>query len=352
MIVVPAPALHAYLEAIFKGWGTPGPEARHVADHLVAASLDGHDSHGPLRAPWYLEKIAEGALKPDARVGVVRSSSVTAVVDGGWGFGQPASKFAMELAMEKAGEHGMATVVVRNAGHMGRVGYYTRMAADAGLIALGCVNLNGALPCVAPFGGIDRRLGTNPFSVAFPTDRDLPFVADLTTSVVAEGKVQFRRNNGSSTPDGWLVGHDGQPTTDPWTFYRDPVSALLPLGGEVGHKGFALSMAVEALAGGLSGGVCADGGQHPFGNCCWYTVYSIEAFVDADEFRANVGRMIDYVKASRRAKGVSEILYPGEPEQAVRAQRSKDGVPVDPATWSALGERAAAVGVSWETVTA
>jgi hydroxycarboxylate dehydrogenase B len=344
--VVPAPILHGYLSLLFTRFGATAETAQEVADHLIEANLTGHDSHGALRAPWYLEKIELGELDPQAVPAVVKETPTTAVIDGGWGFGQPASRLAMELAIDKAEQMGVACVAVRNANHMGRVGYYTGMAAAAGMIGLGCVNLHGASPCVAPFGGIDRRLPTNPFSIAFPADRYPHFLADMTTSVVAEGKLQMRRNRGLAADQNWIIDHDGNATTDPWDFYKEPVGALLPMGGVVAHKGFALSMAIEGLAGALSGAGCSNPEATRHGNACWYTVIKIEAFTPLAQFKTDVGKLIDHVKSSRKATGVSDILYPGQPEEMRRQERLKTGIPVDPQTWDWLAQKAAKVDVA------
>ncbi len=348
MIVVPVPRLHDLLTDTFRRYGASADEAEEVVGQLMEASLTGHDSHGVLRAPWYMDKIDAKELIPGAPVRVVKESSTTAIVDGGWGFGQPVSRTAMRLCIDKARQHGMACVTVRNANHMGRVGYYTTMAAEEGMVGMGCVNLHGASPCVAAFGGIDRRLPTNPFSVCFPTDRQPNFLMDMTTSVVAEGKLQVRRNLGKPAEEGWIIDHQGRPTTDPLDFYNDPVGSLLTFGGPVAYKGFALSMAVEGLAGGLSGADCSNPQADRHGNACWYTAIRIDAFVPVDEFKANVGRMIDHMKSSRRAPGVDEILYPGEPEHRTRAARIHDGIPIDPHTWDWLKRKCEQVGVSVE----
>lgn len=345
-IVVMAPDLKAFMKAVFQGYGAGETAADEVADHLAEANLTGHDSHGVLRAPTYIERIESGLLDPKAVPTVVKDNPTTAIVDGGWGFGQPASRLAMRLAIDKAKALGIGCVVVRNANHMGRVGYYTALAAAEGMVGLGCVNLHGTSHSVAPFGGIDRRLSTNPFSVAYPTDRHPDFLLDMTTSVVAEGKLQVRRNRGQAVDEGWIIDHHGEPTADPWSFYTQPLGALLPLGGVVAHKGFALSMAVEGLAGGLSGAGCSNAVANRHGNACWYTVIDIEAFTPLEEFKASVGALIDHVKSSRPSAGTDAILFPGEPEARKRQQRLKTGIAVDQLTWDKLSQKAEKVGVA------
>jgi uncharacterized oxidoreductase len=344
--VVQAAPLRAHIVELYQAYGATADDAAEVADHMIEGSLAGHDSHGILRAPEYLERIETGAIDPHAHPQVVAEGPAGAVVDGGWGFGQPASRFAMQLAIAKARAYGVGCVSVRNGNHMGRVGYYTLMAATEGMIGLGCVNINGSAPLVAAFGGIDRRLGTNPFSVAFPTGREPPFMADFATSVVAEGKVRWRRNRNEPVPEGWVIDRDGRPTTDPWDLYNDPIGALLPLGGQAAQKGYALCMMAEALAGALSGGGCANADDGRHGNACWYLAINISSFTPLADFTTKVGRMIDFVKASRPVPGGGEVLYPGEPEYRRRVRRLAEGILIDPVTLHELAARARAVNIA------
>ncbi|MGD1037118.1 MAG: Ldh family oxidoreductase [Roseiarcus sp.] len=345
-IIVQAAPLRAHIVELYRAYGATATDAAEVADHMVEGSLAGHDSHGILRAPEYLERIEAGAIDPRAHPQVVAEGPAGAVVDGGWGFGQPASRLAMELAIAKARACGIGCVTVRNGNHMGRVGYYTLMAAAEGMIGLGCVNINGCAPLVAAFGGIDRRLGTNPFSVAFPTGREPAFMADFATSVVAEGKIRWHRNSGKPIPEGWVIDHDGRPTTDPWDLYNDPVGAMLPFGGLAAQKGYALSLAIEALAGALSGGGCANPDDSRHGNACWYLAINISSFTPLADFIAKVGRMIDFMKTSRPVPGGGEILYPGEPEYRCRVRRLAEGILIDPVTLRELTKRARAVNIA------
>jgi len=345
-ILIAAKPTREYLAALFVKNGATTADAADVADHMVEASLAGHDSHGVMRGPEYLEKVGSGLIDAGARPEVAAEGESWATVDGHWGFGQPCSRFAMEIAIAKARKAGIGCVTVRNGNHMGRVGYYTEMAAAQGMVGVGCVNINGVTPMVTPFRGVDPRLGTNPFSVAFPTDREPAFMADFTTCVAAEGKVRWYRNQRKPTPPDWLIDHDGEPTTDPWRLYSEPIGALLPIGGSVGHKGYALSMMVEALAGGLSGGGVTNPGPGRHGNACWYLAIDIGRLTPLAQFKAKIGAMIDYMKSSRPRPGESEILYPGEPEFRSRQTRLAHGVPVDPFTWSELAGWAKKTGVT------
>jgi uncharacterized oxidoreductase len=344
-VLVQAAPLRAYLTTLYQSYGATAQDASEVTEHLLEASLSGHDSHGIMRTPEYLNRVESGEIDPKAHPRVATEGAAYAAVDAGWGFGQPASRFAMRIAINKARSAGIGCVTVRNGNHMGRVGYYTLMAAAEGMMGLGCVNINGAPPLVAAFGGIDQRLGTNPFSISFPSGREPSVMVDFATSVVAEGKVRWRRNNGKETPENWLINHEGLPTTDPWELYREPFASLLPLGGSEGNKGYALCLAIEALAGALSGGGCAnpDGGRH--GNACWYLAINIASFTPLADFTGKVDRMLDYMKASKPQPGFAEVLYPGEPEYRNRMQRLAEGIPVDPMTLQEMAQKARAKGI-------
>lgn len=344
-VVVDAKLATGYLAKLFLRNGATAADAEDVADHLVEASLAGHDSHGVIRGPEYLEKIENGVIDTKARPVVAEEGESWATVDGNWGFGQPCSRFAMQTAIAKAKRTGIGCATVRNANHMGRVGFYTQMAAAEGMVGFGCVNINGVAPIVAPFHGVDRRLGTNPISVSFPTDREPAFMADFTSCVAAEGKIRWYRNKGKPTPEGWLIDPDGEPTTDPCRLYTDPLAAILPVGGSVGHKGYALGMVVEALAGGLSGGGVANPNPGRHGNACWYLAIDINKLTPVAEFKAKIGAMIDFMKSSRLQPGQSEILYPGEPEFRCRRKRTSEGIPIDPVTWTELDAWAKRAGV-------
>jgi LDH2 family malate/lactate/ureidoglycolate dehydrogenase len=344
--VVHAGTMREYIGTLYAAFGASSVDAAEIANHLIAASLEGHDSHGILRAPEYLDRVEQGLINPQAHPTVTAEGSAWGAVDGNWGFGQSTSRFAMELAISKARQTGVSCVTVRNGNHMGRVGHYTSMAAREGMAGLGCANLNGSSNLVAPCGGTDRRLGTNPFSVAFPLDREPAFMADFATSASAEGKIQWRRNCGVPVPDGYIIDHDGNPTNDSWSLYREPLGSLLPLGGPALHKGYALGLIVELLAGGLSGGGCVnpEGGRH--GNACWYVAIDIDVLTPLEQFKAKAGRMIDYVKTANTQSGTEEILYPGEPEYRSRLHRLAHGIPVDPVTIDRLATKARAVGIT------
>src|SRR5260221_1879745 len=217
--------------AIMQGGGSNPDEARTIARRLVDSNLVGHDSHGVLRVGKYLEWVREGWLKPNTPPTIVFDSDTIAIIDGNRGFGQVTGEFATKLGSEKAAKKGIAMVGLRNCGHLGRLGDWAEMAAAAGQVSLHFLNTSGAQR-VAPFGGGDRRLSTNPMAIGVPLEGGDPAILDITTSTVAEGKLMVALNKGEQVPEGWIVDKHGQPTTDPREVYDG--GALLTIGA---HKG-------------------------------------------------------------------------------------------------------------------
>ena len=233
---VSAAALTEYVAAIMAGGGSRDEEARTIARRLVDSNLVGHDSHGVLRVPKYLEWVREGWLRPNQAPTVAFDSAALAIVDGNRGFGQVVGEYATKMGIAKAAATGIAMIGLRNCGHLGRLGDWADMAADAGQVSLHFLNTSGAQR-VAPFGGSDRRLSTNPMAVGVPRAGQPPVILDITTSTVAEGKLMVAMNKGEQVPPGWIVDRDGRPTTDPKQFYDG--GALLTVGA---HKGSGLSI--------------------------------------------------------------------------------------------------------------
>lgn len=350
MPVISPEKLHRIGCEVLEAAGCTADDARSVVDHLVDSNLFGHDSHGAIRLPEYVKAIKdEGRFKARADVRIVRESPCTAVVDNGGALGQVGGSFAMRLAMEKARNHGTATVSLRRTSHVGRVGAYPLMAAREGLIGLAFVNAGRFGRQIPPFGGIDGRISTNPIAFSAPRRNADPVLVDLTTSVVAEGKVRVAANKGVRVPEGWLIDHEGNPTTDPTVIKGPPPNgAILPMGGIVAHKGYSLGVLVEILGGTLSGQGCAQGEQIVESNGVLFTVYDISFFSDLDWYYEEVEGMIQHVKASRTAPGFDEILLPGEPEFRLAATRRQEGISIDDTTWRQIEEAGIRVGLNPE----
>ncbi len=351
MPTITADALRCIGQDFFTALGCCPDDAQIVADHLVQSSLYGHDSHGILRMYEYAHAVSEERVHPQHAPEIVRESPCTAVIDANNGFGQVGAALATNLAIQKAQQHGMASVSLRRASHIGRAGAYPIMMAQAGLIGTAFVNYGRLGIQVAPFGGLDGRLATNPLAFAAPRRADPPIMVDMTTSTVADGKIRLATNLGKSLPEGWIIDAAGNPSTDPQDYWAEPRGAILPLGGPLGHKGYALAMMMELCAGGLSGQGMAAGDSRAPANAVLFTAYNIGHFTDMDSYYDEVEALVRHVKSSRTAPGVAEILVPGEPEFRTERERERTGIPIDDTTWERVCASARDIGLdptAWE----
>ena len=340
MPAIPYEYLRKVAFHIYRAIGVPEEEAHIVVKHQVKANLTGHDSHGIILLPEYLERIKRGHIVPGAPFEVVRETPTTASINGHWGFGFVVTEKAMHMAIEKAKAHNVAAMTVHYQSHIGRLGGYSTMAAKEGMIGLVTADSGAGPKSVAPYGGRDRRLGTNPLSIALPSNLEGPVLLDMATCAVAAGKIGVARARKESVPSGWIVDRDGDPTTDPNDYYAG--GSILPLGGDQGHKGYALSFIVEVLSGILTGmGFGLDRKQwearHGVGfrhnDGCFITVFNVEALYPLADFKREVTEFVKYVKSSPPAKGFKEVLYPGEIEWLTEQKRLKEGIPIEDETW-------------------
>lgn len=326
--------------------GSPHAESETVCEILVRANLLGHDSHGIMRVPQYVGEIRSGEIRPGTPIEIERETAAAAVIQAEQGWGHVIARKAMQLAIEKARQVAIGTVVVRGSQHVGRVGEYPTMAAEAEMIGMAFVNSYGRTGSVAPWGGAERRLSPNPIAFAMPSGGDWPVMVDITTSVFPEGKIRVTRYAGKQLPEGVIIDSEGNPTTDPAAFYGPPEGALLPLGGIVGHKGYALSLVAELLAGALSGAGCTGKEKEEKGNGVFFQAINIAALLPYEEFVQTVQEQISWVKSARPKPGVEEILYPGEPEYRAAQQRGAEGIPVEESIWQEMLETADSLGVT------
>jgi uncharacterized oxidoreductase len=339
---VHAQALERIARTIFEAAGSAPEEAAKVAARLIEANLCGHDSHGIIRVYQYVNQAQQGSLVPNQSAEVVSETEVVTVMDGRWGFGQIVAEQAMRAVIDKARRHGLAMVALRNASHVGRLADWAIMAAEEGQAAIILCNAVNVPPIVAPHGGRDARASTNPMAIAVPMEGGRPILLDFATSAIAEGKVRVARNKGVEVPVETLIDADGRPTRDPNDLYSEPRGALLPLGGALsGHKGGGLSLMCDLLGGAFSGGRCnwAAGPDEPhFSNNFLALVIAPGVFLDARALAEEVRNYTAFVKSSRpRAEG-GEVLLPGEPEQRSKAERTRNGIPIEEATWKQLME--------------
>jgi hydroxycarboxylate dehydrogenase B len=332
----PVAILQSFADALFRSAGVPAQEADRVARSLIEANLAGHDSHGVIRIPQYLEAIKDGRLKPGAPFNVVKETAAVLVVDGGWGLGQVQAHRLLDRLIPRAQALGLAAGTLKNCGHIGRLGEYAEKAAGQGMAFIATVNGHGFGRGVAPPGGIDSRIGTNPLCLGAPTGGE-PMILDIGTSVCAEGKVRVCFNKGQPVPEGWLLDAQGRPTTDPGVLYKEPRGSILPLGGAQAYKGFGIGLLLDMFAGGLSGAKCSTPG-HPnlVANAVLFIALDVAQFAGADHFRREVNALAEAVRTCPRAEGVAEILLPGDPERRETERRRRHGIPLDDGTWIQL----------------
>jgi uncharacterized oxidoreductase len=347
----PAEALIAAVRDVVAAAGSSNEEAREVAANLVEANLRGHDSHGIGMLPRYIDAVLEGGLAVNAHVSVRQDTGSLLTLDGNQGYGQVIGREAMELGAERAHQHGVCVVGLAHSHHLGRIGHWAEQCVRSGLVSIHFVNVLSR-PIVAPFGGRDARIGTNPFCVGIPRAGQEPVILDFATSKIAQGKTRVAYNKGVPIEPGTIIDNHGEPTTDPRYTVVEPVGALLPFGE---HKGAGLALICELLGGALAGGDTAravtDGRRRVLNS-----MFSILVDPDRMGTAANLARemegYIGYAAESPPASGVDRIKTPGEPERETRARRLRDGVPVDAVTWSEIVASAGKVGIAPERIDA
>lgn len=346
-VVRSADALRRLGERIFVAAGVPADIAAVVAEDLVDANLAGHDSHGVIRVPEYVAAIRAGAIRPEGRPTVAAERGATATVDGGWGFGQVAGRFATDLATGRTREHGVAAVALVRCNHLGRLGGFMERAAAAGCVGMLWVGGIGGAHQAVPFGGARPAFGANPLAAGFPAGDAGNVIVDFATTAVAGGKVMVAYDRGEPLPPGAIVDKHGRPTTDPAAFVDG--GALLPFGG---HKGYALAVLVELLGQALTG---ADRtGDEGFGGTPFARSGALFVAIDAGAFRPAAdavgcaARIAARIRATPPAAGHDAVRLPGDPEAQTRAARLREGVPLPARTWQAVVETAASLGVADE----
>ncbi len=339
--------LRKLVAAIVQGAGSTGDEPRIVADNLVDANLAGHDSHGVGMLPRYVECVITGELRPNQSAEVVSDQGAIVVIKGNAGYGQVIGREAMALGIEKAREHGVCVMTIRESFHLCRIGAWAEQCAQAGLVSMHHVNLQGHPGLVAPFRGRDARYSTNPYCCALPaTKRNPPTVLDMATSIIAQGKVRVAKNKGEQLAEGILLDGKGDATRDPNAMFTQPRGAILPFGE---HKGYGLAILNELLAGVLSGGgTCRPETDHENDtilNNMLSIIIDPTRLIDTNYYDTEVDATIAHVKASPPRNPDEPVLVPGDPERHTRANRQNLGVPIDDETWSELARAAHVVGL-------
>lgn len=351
---MPAPyaAHRAQIKAILSAWGMPEENAEPTSEILAWADLHGVDSHGLSMLPAYDRLRRTGRARMDARPEVIRETPVSALVDGGGGLGHVPARFAMQTAIDKAQRSGMAAVAVRNSAHFGACGFYTLMAAEAGLIGMACTSASGIQ--VAPTFGKQARLGTDPWSFAAPSADGTPFLLDMATTTVAAGRIRNKANENLPTPPGWVLTKDGQPSTDPLEA-REKGGFLTSLGGSPessSYKGYGLAVMVNILASCLSAATLITDPMHtkkPQGMDIGHFFMAIDPglFRDPAEFQADVARFLGDLRATTPIDPAQPVMVAGDPQRRLAAQRMKDGIPVGAGLLGQVRQLAQASAAPW-----
>jgi LDH2 family malate/lactate/ureidoglycolate dehydrogenase len=331
-----------FATAVLRAEGVPADDARLVARCLVQAELWGHPSHGMLRLSWYVARIRSGVVDPAAKPETVVDTGPLALLDGREGLGHVLTAHAANEAVRRAREHGVGMVAVRNSNHFGMAAHFTRMIAEQGCVGL--VTTNGS-PAMAPWGGKQKAVGANPWSIAAPAGRHGVTVMDIANVNAARGKIYAARERGATIPQGWALDAEGRPTTDPAAAIA---GVILPMGG---HKGYAISFMMDVLSGVLTGSSFATGVSGPQQaerrSGCGHLVLAIDvaAVADPGGFAERMEALIAEMKAVPLASGFEEIFFPGEIEDRNRARREREGIEVPAKTLEALQRLAAETGV-------
>ncbi len=337
-VVVRADELLGLSQSILEAVGTPSDLASTVARSLVDANLAGHDSHGVLRLPSYIEGVREGRVLAAARAKRLPLDGACARVDGAWGWGQPAAHLATDTAAELAGEYGVGVVAIGRCNHIGRLGEYVEKLTRGGKLGMAMCN---AGVTVAPYGGFTRLLGTNPIAWGAPRAQGKPpLVVDFATATIAEGKLRVARAVGGLAPPGAVVDREGHPTQDPAAFYDG--GALTAFGG---HKGFGLSVMVELMGGVLSGSGASSLPEYDNGNGTVLLALDVERFMPAGAFLAQAEAFSAQLHKAPPAPGFDAVVLPGEPESRSREEREANGIPLPTATSEAIADLAVGLGL-------
>jgi uncharacterized oxidoreductase len=346
-----ADALTAAVRAIVAAAGSVDAEAALVAANLVEANLRGHDSHGVGMVPRYIDAVLEGGLAVNAHVRIRQDNGALLTLDGNQGYGQVIGAEAMALGAERAKANGVCVVGLAHSHHLGRIGHWAEQCIGHGLVSIHFVNVL-ARPIVAPFGGRDARIGTNPFCVGIPRSGHEPIVLDFATSKIAQGKTRVAYNKGLQLEPGTVIDDHGEPTTEPRFTVIEPVGALLPFGE---HKGAGLALICEllggALAGGATSGPITDGRRRVL-NSMFSILVDPERLGTAANLAAEMESYVAFATASPPAAGVDRLKTPGEPERETRAARLAGGVPVDAVTWAEIVAAGEKVGLARGSVEA
>jgi LDH2 family malate/lactate/ureidoglycolate dehydrogenase len=309
--------------AILAALAVPTEDAQLVAQSLVRADLWGHQSHGLLRLPWYARRLQSGAMRAQTQAEKLVDSAAVVVLDGRDGIGQVLAEKAMREALRRAKGYGIGAVAVRNSNHFGTAMFYSLMAPPKGCVAMVFTN---ASPAMAPWGGREKRVGTNPWSLAAPAGQYAPLVLDIANTAVARGKVYLAKQRGEPIPPGWALDSQGAPTTDPLAAIAGLIAPM------AGHKGYGIAVVMDMLAGVLTGSAFGKAVHGPYEpserSGCGHLMLALDiaSFLPLEQFNARMEQLVQELKGTPLAAGSDEIYYPGELEARNAERQVREGL--------------------------
>lgn len=341
MHTVTSDVLRDLMHGVFTALDVSAEDATIVVDALMDATLSGYDAHGVMRVPRYADELRRGISVARGEFTVIKESAASAYVDAGRALGPVTATRAIDLACEKAALSGIGCVSTKNSNDIGRLGSYLWQPSKRGFLTVLMVNDSGGLPSVAPFGGAGRFYSTNPIGAGIPRGGEDPIVIDISTAVTSVGQLRVRSQRGESVPEGWLIDQEGKAVLDPARFFAEPGSvALLPLGGMLaGHKGFALQLLVDVLAGALGGAGVSTGEDTGLeANAIFALAIDPEHFVSLRVFTELVNQMVAGLGNVPTLPGVEAVRIPGERAAQERQTRQAHGIPLTMVTRDALAQ--------------
>ncbi|GAE27734.1 nitrogen regulatory protein P-II [Halalkalibacter wakoensis JCM 9140] len=338
--------LESYICDVLKAVGLTEENGNIVAASLVSANLRGVDSHGVTRLPIYVKRLKSGAVTPNPEVRVIEESDASLLIDGNDGMGQIVGVKAIELGIEKAKKNGAVYIGVKNSTHFGTGAFFIQQAIKNDMVAYAMSN---APSTMAPWGGIQPYLGTNPYAFGVPTEKNKPIIFDMATSVVARGKIISSEQRGEGIPLGWAIDKEGRPTTNA----KDALEGtVLPFAGP---KGYAISLMIDIMSGVLTG---AGFGPHinniygdfdkPQNVGHFFQLIDVNRFMTANQFKSRVDQMIDEIKSAPKAEGTEEIFLPGEIESNTENDRLQNGINLGKEVFESIKQVGEEVGVKIE----
>lgn len=331
--------------SVLRAFGVPEDDAALVSDSLVTADMWGHASHGMLRLPWYTARLQSGAMHATTTPETIADLGALAVIDGHDGIGQVIVSGACDEAVRRADAHGVGVIAVRNSGHFGTAAYWTRRMALAGCVGILATNSS---PAMAPWGGNEKTVGSNPWSIAAPGGSHAPAVLDISNTSVARGKLYSALQKEQPIPVGWAMDVEGRPTTDP---AAGLAGIMLPVGE---HKGYGISFMMDVLAGVLTGSAYSTGVAGPYvpdarsGSGHLVIAIKVGSVLGDDVFASRIDDLIESTKSVQLAEGFSEVFYPGEIEARAEAASRVRGVALPQKTIDDLHALASSCGVPFD----